>query len=99
MRHGECVSIGMAYIAYLSHELGLISQELLSRHLEVLTRLGLPISYPCNQWPELLGAMRMDKKTRGDVLRFVALSDIGKTQRLENPQESALISAYEKVCL
>jgi hypothetical protein len=33
------------------------------------------------------------------VLRFVALSDIGKTQRLENPQESALISAYEKVCL
>ena len=99
LRHGECVAIGMAYIAHLSYELDLISADLLSRHLDTLTRLGLPIALPSQQWPELRAAMLRDKKTRGDVLRFVALSEIGKTQRLENPQEGALIAAYEKVCL
>jgi 3-dehydroquinate synthase len=41
--------------------------------------------------------MKLDKKSRGNNLRFVVISEIGKTQRLENPIESALISAYEKV--
>jgi 3-dehydroquinate synthetase len=41
--------------------------------------------------------MRMDKKSRGKMLRFVALSEVGKTQRVEAPAESALLKAYEKV--
>jgi 3-dehydroquinate synthase len=31
-------------------------------------------------------------------LRFVVVTEIGKTQRLEGPSETALRAAYEKVC-
>jgi 3-dehydroquinate synthase len=97
LRHGECVSIGMAFIAHLSFESGLISQELLERHLSVLRGLELPVQYTQGEWPELFAAMKLDKKSRGNNLRFVVITEIGKTQRLENPDEAALISAYEKV--
>jgi 3-dehydroquinate synthase len=97
LRHGECVSIGMAFIAHLSHDLGLISRETRDQHMAVLSRLGLPISYQSGSWPELYAAMKMDKKSRGNSLRFVAISEPGSTQRLEAPSEAALIAAYEKV--
>jgi 3-dehydroquinate synthase len=41
--------------------------------------------------------MRRDKKSRGNNMRFVVITDIGKTQRLENPSEAALLAAYERV--
>lgn len=97
LRHGECVSIGMAYIAHLSFELNLISRELLDLHISTLQRLGLPTTYASGEWPELFAAMKLDKKSRGNNLRFVVITGVGKTQRLENPEESALIRAYEKV--
>jgi 3-dehydroquinate synthase len=97
LRHGECVSIGMAYIAYLSEALNLISPELRSLHINTLAALGLPVTYQGVEWPELLAAMKLDKKSRGNSLRFVVISEIGKTQRLENPNESALHAAYERL--
>ena len=98
LRHGECVSIGMAYIAYLSESLNLISSELRALHIETLVALGLPVTYAGAEWPELLAAMKLDKKSRGNSLRFVVISEIGQTQRLENPIESALRAAYERLC-
>lgn len=97
LRHGECVSIGMAYIAYLSEQLSLISAEVRALHISTLSGLGLPVTYTGSEWPELLAAMKVDKKSRGNSLRFVVISEIGKTQRLENPNESALYEAYERL--
>ena len=97
LRHGECVSIGMAFIAYLSESLSLISPEVSKLHIDTLSRLGLPVTYAGAQWPELLAAMKLDKKSRGNTLRFVVITEIGKTQRLENPIESELIAAYERL--
>ena len=97
LRHGECVSIGMAFIAYLSESLSLISPEVSRLHIETLSRLGLPVTYKGAEWPELLAAMKLDKKSRGNTLRFVVIGEIGKTQRLENPIESELIAAYERL--
>lgn len=97
LRHGECVAIGMAYIAHLAAETGVMDSALVKAHVEILTNLGLPTSYSGAEWPELLAAMKLDKKSRGSLLRFVVITEIGKTQRLENPNESALIAAYEKV--
>lgn len=46
----------------------------------------------------LLAAMRRDKKTRGALLRFVALAgEVGRTTRLEGPSEEALRGAYDAV--
>ena len=98
LRHGECVSIGMVFIAELSYALGLISKEILDSHRKVLQDLDLPITYSNSSWEVLLGHMRIDKKSRGSLLRFVALDGLGKTQRIEGPDEAVLLTAYEKVC-
>ena len=97
MRHGECVAIGMAFMAQLQLELGLITEDLAKDHLDILEGLGLPTSYKRAAWPILLANMSLDKKTRGKSLRFVTITGIGKTDRLENPDEKVLFAAYEKV--
>jgi len=97
LRHGECVSIGMAFIANLAEQLEIISPALRDSHLRLLAAVGLPISYTDSEWPELHAAMKLDKKSRGNTLRFVVISEVGKTQRLEDPIESELIKAYERL--
>lgn len=97
LRHGECVSLGMAYIANLASELGVMSKELADRHLSLLSSMNLPICHTGYEWPDLLATMRLDKKSRGNSLRFVVVTEVGQTQRLENPNESAMFVAYEKV--
>jgi 3-dehydroquinate synthase len=88
----------MIFVAELSLALGLISEEILTSHKEILKNLGLPTSYKSSSWESLLGHMRLDKKSRGSILRFVVLDGLGKTQRVEDPEERALLAAYEKVC-
>ena len=97
LRHGECVSIGMAFMANLQLNLGIISADLAADHLQILQDLDLPIKYKRESWPKLLAHMAVDKKSRGNSLRFVTISDIGKTDRLENPDPNTLYAAYEKV--
>ena len=97
MRHGECVAIGMAFMAQLQLALGIITKELAQDHLDILENLGLPTSYKRGAWPILLANMSLDKKSRGKSLRFVTITGIGKTDSLENPDEKLLYSAYEKV--
>ncbi|CAB4548317.1 unannotated protein [freshwater metagenome] len=97
LRHGECVSIGMAFIAQLQLDLGLISQDLADDHIKILSDLDLPTTYKRESWSKLLAHMAVDKKSRGKTLRFVTISEIGKTERLENPDPQVLYSAFEKV--
>jgi 3-dehydroquinate synthase len=98
LRHGECVSIGMIYVAELAYSLDLISESTLLLHRKLLESLHLPTTYSASSWSALLANMKLDKKSRGNTLRFVLLSEIGQTQRVEGPDEGALIAAYEKVC-
>jgi 3-dehydroquinate synthase len=97
-RHGECVSIGMAFMAHLQSDLGLITDEVRDLHLSLLTGLNLPVTYSSGDWPELRALMSMDKKSRGNTLRFVTISEIGKTDRIADVAQVHLVSAYEKVC-
>lgn len=96
-RHGAAVSVGMVYVAELSRLAGKLSDEVVDRHRAVLTSLGLPTTYPGDRWERLLGAMRRDKKSRGDLLRFVVLEDIGHPTRLEGPDPTLLAAAYAEV--
>lgn len=98
LRHGECVAIGMAFMAHLQSELGLISDEVRDLHLSILAGINLPVTYSAGDWPELRALMSMDKKSRGNSLRFVTISEIGKTDRIADVAQGHLLSAYEKVC-
>lgn len=96
-RHGDAVAVGMVYVAELAHRAGLMDAELVTAHREILTSLGLPTTYEGGLWEDLLTAMRRDKKTRGDLLRFVALTAIAQPTRLEGPSEEDLRAAYDAV--
>lgn len=98
LRHGECVSIGLVFAAELANQVGVLSNEIANLHKEILKRLGLPVSYKLEVWPELRASMSIDKKSRSGSLRFVAISEIGKTLRIESPSESDLLAAYERLC-
>ncbi len=96
-RHGDAVAVGMVFVAELARRAGLIDDALLARHRSVLGMLGLPTSYEGGDWEALLTAMRRDKKTRGSLLRFVALTAVGATTRLEGPSAADLRAAYDAV--
>lgn len=98
LRHGECVSIGLVFAALLANQTGYLSTEVTNLHKKILNSLGLPTTYERERWSELRANMAIDKKSRSGTLRFVAISDIGKTLRIEAPSESDLLTAYERLC-
>ena len=98
LRHGECVSIGLVFAANLANKSGILADQATDLHRKILSNLGLPTSYESRHWPELRANMAIDKKSRSGTLRFVAISELGKTLRIEAPSESDLLAAYERLC-
>ncbi|MDR6865220.1 3-dehydroquinate synthase [Phycicoccus sp. 3266] len=96
-RHGAAVSIGMVYVAELARLAGRLDDAVVDRHRAILSSLGLPTTYRGDRWPQLLDAMKRDKKSRGSLLRFVVLTDIAKPTRLEGPDPALLQAAYAEV--
>ena len=97
VRHGEAVAIGMVFVAELAHRTGRIDTALLDRHRSVLHLVGLPTTYRAGIWEALATTMRLDKKTRGDQLRFVVLDGLAQPAILAGPDESVLVDAYRAV--
>ena len=96
-RHGAAVSVGMVFAAELARVAGRLDDATADRHREVLSALGLPTTYRQDRWDQLVSAMRRDKKSRGDVLRFVVLSGLAQPTRLEGPDPSLLRTAYAEL--
>jgi 3-dehydroquinate synthase len=96
-RHGQAVSVGLVYAAQLSRSAGRLDDGTVRRHRDILESLGLPVSYPAAAWPDLLAAMRVDKKARGATLRFVVLDGIARPSILEGPGDEQLAAAYQEV--
>lgn len=95
-RHGPAISVGMVYVAELARLAGRLSDEVVDLHREVLAGVGLPITYE-GQFAPLLEAMKRDKKTRGDTLRFVILSDVARPEMLIGPDPALVAAAYAQV--
>lgn len=96
-RHGAAVSVGLVFAAELSRMVGRLSDADADRHRAILESLGLPVTYRRDRWASLLDGMRRDKKSRGDLLRFVVLDGIGRPGMLEVPDTSLLFAAYQEI--
>ena len=96
-RHGAAVSVGMVFAAELGRLAGRTPEPVAARVRSVLALLELPLTYRQNRWPQLLAAMRRDKKSRGDLLRFVVLDDLARPGRLEGPDPGLLVAAYAEL--
>ena len=96
-RHGAAVAVGMMYVAHLAVLAGRMNRSVLDRHQSVLTSVGLPTTYRADQWPALYEAMKIDKKARGSLLRFIVLDDVAKPSLLEGPDPALLVAAYQEI--
>lgn len=96
-RHGAAVSVGLVYAAELARLAGRLDEATTRRHRWVLESLGLPTRYRASAWPALLEAMRVDKKARGDRLRFVVLDALARPAILEAPDPQLLVAAYGEI--
>ncbi len=66
--HGECVSLGMLYMA---------SASVKERLIPVLKRVGLPTKHNFDS-ESIISAMMHDKKLKGDKISVVYVDEIGK---------------------
>jgi 3-dehydroquinate synthase len=96
-RHGAAVSVGMMFAAELARSVGRLSDTDADRHRTILDGLGLPVTYRKDRWQGLLDGMRRDKKSRGDLLRFVVLDGVAKPGILDVPDTSLLFAAYQEI--
>lgn len=97
MRHGEAVAIGSVFVAELARLSGVLSDEVADRHTSAFGRVGLPTGYSGASFEDLRAAMAVDKKSRGDQLRFVVLHDLADPRVLAGPSEEHLRAAYEQM--
>lgn len=95
MRHGEAVAIGCCYVAELARLSGRLDDETAARHRRAFGAVGLPTTYDRAGFEELLAAMRVDKKSRGNTLRFVVLDRLAEPVVLAGPAEEHLRAAYD----
>jgi 3-dehydroquinate synthase len=84
-------------VAVLAGAAGKLDDVTADRHRAVLESVGLPVAYRAEAWPHLQDAMKLDKKTRADRLRFVVLDGLAKPTILEAPDPSLLVAAYAEV--
>ncbi len=99
VRHGEAVALGMVYVAEVARLTGHLSAADADEHTTLLRSVGLPtrladLPVEVPPFEDLLATMRVDKKSRGDRLRFVVLDGPGRPTILTGPDEQVLRSAY-----
>ncbi|WP_375490494.1 3-dehydroquinate synthase [uncultured Jatrophihabitans sp.] len=96
-RHGEAVSVGLVFAAALGARLGRLDDPTRRRHRELLDALGLPTRYAADAYPALLDTMRVDKKARGNRLRFIVLDGLARPVAVDEPDPALLVDAYSEV--
>ncbi|MDR1188183.1 MAG: 3-dehydroquinate synthase [Bifidobacteriaceae bacterium] len=94
-RHGDAVAAGMVFAAEVAVRAGLMDPSLLGLHRELLSAVGLPISYKPGRWDQLQPAMRRDKKNQGKIRRMVLLEDVAKPLVVRDIPEELLAEAYQ----
>ncbi len=95
-RHGAAVSVGLVFVAELGRLAGRLDDATAARHRTLLESVGLPTSYT-GEWQQVHAAMRIDKKSRGNRLRFVVLDALASPRILDDPDPTLLVAAYEEV--
>jgi len=76
--HGEGVALGMIAAARLSEKMGYLESNEAKRIEALIRDAGLPWKIPKTfSADNIIAALQMDKKKKGDIIRFVLLKKIG----------------------
>jgi 3-dehydroquinate synthase len=87
--HGEAVAAGMACASRLAELRGMIANDVTTRQIGLLKRLGLPTERR-PEWSvdSLVAVMRRDKKNVGGRLRFVLPTRLGHVAAFDDVPEA-----------
>jgi len=95
--HGEAVAMGMAFAVRLSVLQGLLDERVAERVIALLTLYGLPTEIPSDLSRSALAiAVEADKKRSEGRVKFVCLTEIGRT-RFERLTTEELQTALERI--
>ena len=98
LRHGECVSVGMAAACRLSQALGLLADSVSERIVRLLVLYGLPVRVSESIDRDAIWAsLQHDKKVRHDSVRFVLLKGLGQPVVESKIPEQAVRTAIASV--
>lgn len=86
LTHGEAISVGMVAATRIAIHLKMVDEVFLDRLLRLLTKAGLPNSYPNKPglFDRIIRAMQLDKKFRDGKNLFVLPTGIGTWEPREN---------------
>ncbi|MCT1444014.1 3-dehydroquinate synthase [Corynebacterium sanguinis] len=96
-RHGNAVAVGMMFVAHLARNRGLIGDDIVDMHRNILERICLPTTYEAGAFDELYEAMTRDKKNRDGRVRFVVLDGLGSCTRIEDSTIEEMRDAYSAI--
>ena len=86
----------MVYVAELARLTGHLDDATAARHRrDAARRRAADAVRRRDAFEELLATMRVDKKSRGDQLRFVVLDGLARPAVLAGPDEQHLRAAYD----
>jgi len=79
LRHGEAVTAGLVCALFLSGRTGLLNSKSVENLLKLSTKIKMPKHIQNVKNESVYEIMRSDKKVTGGELKFVLISDVGKT--------------------
>ena len=91
LMHGEAVAIGMVDASRLAEKCGRIDTKMVDRQVKLLEALHLPTQLKAPgelSVEDVLGRMRLDKKTVAGKLRFVLPTKIGHVELVDGVDET-----------
>ena len=87
----------MMFVAHLARNRGLIGDDIVEMHRNILERICLPTTYEAGAFDELYEAMTRDKKNRDGRVRFVVLDSLGSCTRIEDSTIEEMRDAYSAI--
>jgi len=78
IKHGEAVVAGIICALFLSNKVGLLEKNQLDKFLTLPLKINVPDSLKKLNVKRMYEVMKADKKNRGDEIKFVLVTDLGK---------------------
>lgn len=86
--HGQAVAVGMVYASLLAFYKGIVNENIVKRHVNLIKKAGLPISVPKVDEAQIFNALYQDKKRSEGKLWFVIVKSPGNTRVLDIEEDT-----------
>ena len=94
IKHGEAVAFGMKCAGFISNRKRLLSAEAKNKLFSILEKLTLPDISDLDK-KEIVKKIKSDKKSKKGRVKFVLLSDIGKTKIVSSVPQNLIEDSLE----